>query len=185
MYSKHNLNTKRYELQLSVHSACATHKWGCPVLGRDLLLNEEFLPRSPSIASFRKGKDARANLTPGIPSVLPRELKPNACLTTHTPRSFSLFGRRYHCSGWNVSTWPLDRLYCVSWEHQIQKATLGAVCPLFCGLNGKLWLEAADLVEFQGPRLWSWEEERVVLLQSSYSWIIQEARDDVFFSFSF
>ena len=52
------------------------------------LWNKELLPRSPSITSFQKGKDAQAHLTPGIPPIL-HGLKLNTHLTTHSLRSLS------------------------------------------------------------------------------------------------
>lgn len=77
-----------------------------------MLLDKEPAPGSPRCPSFRKDKDAQAKLTPGVPSALPRGLKPKACLTTGTLRPFSFF-LSYRSSDGNVSSSAGQAVSCV------------------------------------------------------------------------
>lgn len=77
-------------MQLSLHSAHVTQNGGHPVLGRDLLLEQGITAQVSKYRKFPEGKGCQGTPDTGAPPILLHGLKLNACLATHSLRSFSL-----------------------------------------------------------------------------------------------
>lgn len=131
-------------MQLSLHSAHVTQNGGHPVLGRDLLLEQGITAQVSKYRKFLEGKGCQGTPDTGAPPILLHGLKLNACLATHSLRSFSLLRGAITA---RAETWARGQCTgCIVCQESI-RSDWDMQC---CGL----WLKAASLEQFQGLRLW-------------------------------
>lgn len=147
--------------------------------------NAELLHGSLSIWSFRKGKHAKANLKPGIPCVFLVDWNSTPASTMHTLLSFLLLFIWKVLSELGPETWTaltLDRLYCVSWEYQIQKEVLEGLGAATLGSSA--WISDSQAKDLVVAMHIGWPQERQAGSAAQQWQQSPEAWQWMFFSFS-